>query len=158
MNKYLKYAIYAIFAGMLIALIISCKSVKEIPIQYREVIKEKLIPVINPADSANLTALFECDSTNHVILKQLKEAKTAHVESSSNLNNGVFTYKIKTVRDTIYIPSKETTITKEVPVKVEVPVNYVNWWQKILIWIGGVVLVGTIGFIAFKIFRSKIPI
>lgn len=150
---------------MIIAIIITmegCKTAKTpivtVPIHYKEKIVEKLVPVVNPADSTNLVALFECDSTNHVILKQLTEAKSNRMNSQSSFDNGRFNYSAKTKPDTVYIKGTEITIEKEVPVTVNVPgpeVNILTWWQKTQIYAGRALLGFVLLFGAFKILKFK---
>ncbi|MCX7099917.1 MAG: hypothetical protein NTX38_00075 [Methylobacter sp.] len=114
-----------------------------VPIQYREKIVEKLVPMVNPADSANFLALFECDANNQVIMKELREEKSKHVESQYTFNQGKLKYNAKTNPDTIYLPSKEITIEREIPVRVEVPgpiTNILTWWQKTQVYAGRVLL------------------
>lgn len=104
---------------------------------------EKLVPVNIPADSAMFEALFECDSTNKVILKTLAEEKTKRVNTNTSFKPGKIAklvYRTKTVHDTIYIKQTAKTVIKETPVpyKEIKEVNRLHWWQKVLIWEGAV--------------------
>jgi len=113
---------------MSLVAIAGCKAVKttvsQVPINYKERIVERLVPVKVSDDSLSMLALFECDSAKQVILKQLNEAKSKGVKSGFDFTStGQFHYKVKTVHDTIYIAAKDSFIYKEIPIKVAVPVE-----------------------------------
>ncbi|OFX62692.1 MAG: hypothetical protein A2066_18845 [Bacteroidetes bacterium GWB2_41_8] len=107
--------------------VMSCKTIKqpitEVPIHYKERIVERLVPMKVNNDSLKLRAMFECDSLNKVVLKQLKEDKTKGVESQFTFDNGQFDYNATAIHDTIYIAAKDSFIYKEVPVNVAVYVE-----------------------------------
>lgn len=106
-------------------------------------IVERLVPVQLPADSSILEAYFECDSTNRVIMKELSEEKSKRVSTKLNFSPGKLArldYKSNTKPDTVYISGKDITIYKDRPVYIDKPIvtNKLNWWQKVLMWGGGV--------------------
>lgn len=77
-----------------------------------------------------MTALFECDSNNRVILKAYDELKSANMESGLRFKDGRLDYGARTKPDTVYLPAKDSIIyvPREVPVEVEV--NRLTWWQE----------------------------
>jgi hypothetical protein len=102
---------------------------------------ERLVPVYLSPDSALLSALFECDSNNKVVMKAYNELKSAGVESSLSFDNGKLDYKANTKHDTIYIPAKDSIIYVPTPVPTPVPgetvyVNRLTWWQQTEIYAG----------------------
>jgi hypothetical protein len=129
---------------MILCAVVSCKTslIKEIPVRTETVIKERLVPVEIPADSAVMSALLECDSMNNVRLVEIDELKSKRVESSFNLSTvdkqASLAYVVKTVFDTVYIPAKDSIIYKEIPLRVDVPieVNKITGWQWFQIWTG----------------------
>jgi len=132
---------------MLIISAISCttaKKISAIPIQKDSIVYvEKLVPVTLPADSSSVYALFECDSTNKVIMKELTEQKTKNLQTYTDFKTdknkiSTLVYKIKTVHDTIYVKQIENTVYKEkpIPYTVEKEINVLHWWQKVLMWCG----------------------
>jgi hypothetical protein len=137
---------YMILFILLCAINISCKtsaSINEIPVRTETVIKERLVPVEIPADSAVMSALLECDSLNNVRLVEIDELKSKRVESSFNLSTvankqSSLSYVVKTVLDTVYIPAKDSIIYQEIPLRVDVPVevNRITGWQWFQIWAG----------------------
>lgn len=147
---------------LIIVLIVSCKSkqipIREIPVQYREVITERLIPVINPQDSANITALLECDSLNNVVLKQLNKVESDLISSQTAFNNGRFNYRMITVHDTAYVTVHDTVKSKDVPIYVDVPfeVNKITGWQWFQIYAGRTALVLLLLFGAWKTLKPKL--
>lgn len=106
--------------------------IKEVPIQYKEKIVERMVPVQSPADSANVIALFECDSTNQVIMKALNEQKGKSINSHFTFDKGLFNYQLKTDPQLSYAKVKDSIVYREVAIKVpvEVKVNELTWWQK----------------------------
>ena len=123
----------------------SCKTVRQpstIPIQYKEKIVERLVPVQLPADSSSIKALLDCNDKNQVILKELSEAKSQNVQSQYSFANGILEYKTKSKPPIAHIPVRDTTIYKEIPVPypVETKVNYLTGWQWAQVWAGRVLL------------------
>lgn len=118
-----------------ILVMFSCKTAKqsviEVPVQYKERIVERLVPVTVPADSSSVKALFECDSLNNVVMRELNESKTKGVESKVSFTNGWLNYHTVTIHDTVYVTAKDSIIYKEVAIRVEVPVevNRLTKWQ-----------------------------
>ena len=152
------YLIIIILIGLLFSM---CKTAQTpivtVPIQYKEKIVEKLIPVINPVDSANIVALFECGAERQVILKQWNEEKSAHMRSLFTFKNGQLNYKSITNPDTIYVKGKDTVIEKEVAVRVEVPfeVNKVTGWQWAQIYAGRLLMGLSLLFGVYKLLKLK---
>lgn len=101
-------------------------------------VTERLVPVYLPADSALLTALFECDSNNRVILKAYDELKSQGMNSHLTFENGRLDYDLEAVHDTVYLPAKDSIIY--VPQPVEVEVNRLTWWQETWMRIGKISL------------------
>jgi hypothetical protein len=101
-------------------------------------VTERLVPVYLSPDSALLTALFECDSNNQVVMKAYNELKSAGVESNLSFDNGKLDYKANAKRDTIYIPAKDSIIYVPLPVPGDtVYINRLTWWQQTWIYMGG---------------------
>lgn len=152
----MKYIIVLLSLFLFAACHTSQPAVKEVPLQYKETIVERLVPVVSPADSANIAALFECDSLNNVIMKSFNEQKSKHVESKFSFNNGLLNYNLLTAPDTIYIKGTDITITKDVPVYINVPgpvTNILTWWQKLWITVGK--CAGALGLIILVIYIIK---
>lgn len=135
----LKKLIPALMLILLALFVMSCgaqKNAKGVPANLPgNLITERLVPVYLSPDSALLTALFECDSNNRVIMKAYDELKSAGVESSLSFDNGKLDYKAEAKHDTIYIPAKDSIIYIPVEVPGE-PVNHLTWWQHTWIYIG----------------------
>jgi len=111
-------------------------------------IHDKLTPVALPVDSLHIKALFECDSTNKVILKQLFEVKSNNINTAFNYKDGLLDYTIKTGGDTVYIPGRDfywivhnqvnKTITITKTVKVEKKISRL---QKFQMFCGNILIV-----------------
>lgn len=119
-------------------IICSCRA-KYIPVESKvdSVIIEKLVKVQLPSDSATIRALLECDENGKVILSWLDVANSKNAQALLTIDSlGNLLAKMKTQQDTVYLPSKEVTVTKEV--KVPYPVEKeLTRWQKLCVNIGG---------------------
>lgn len=117
----------------------ACRSIPQVPIESRtdSIYVEKLIPVVNPADSTAIRALFECDENGKVILRWLDIANSKNVQSQLTIDSlGNVIAKMKVSQDTIYILSKEITVKEyiEVPVEIE---KKLTKWQTMKVEMGG---------------------
>ncbi len=107
----------------IVCAVASCKSTRpitRIPIRTVERKVTTLVPFYIQGDSTTLTALFECDSLNRVLLKSYNELKGTRVHSAVNFSNGKLNYQASFKPDTVYLPSDTIYTEKEVPVVVEV--------------------------------------
>ena len=153
MKKYITFI-------LLLFQITGCKTpvpVTEIPVKTEIIVHERLIPVPVPVDSLTVSALFECDSSYNVLLKTYNEEKTKRVESGFGFGNNLFNYKANTVRDTLYVVGKDSTIYRDVPFKVPVPyeVNKIKGWQYFLIWCGVISLAVLLVLIIIRLIKRK---
>ena len=99
-------------------------------------VTERLVPVYLPPDSALLTALFECDSNNRVILKAYDELKSQGMNSHLTFEDGRLDYNLEAVHDTVYLPAKDSIVYVPQEVEVIKEVNHITWWQETWIRIG----------------------
>lgn len=120
------------------------------------VVKERLVPVYISPDSALLTALFECDSNNQVILRQMEEWKGKSMESDLSFENGRLDYKAKANPDTVYLPGKDSLIYVPQPVEVRVEVNRLTWWQETWIRTGKVLSALAAFLLIFILIRKQL--
>lgn len=98
---------------------------------------DKLLPYPLPADSASIRALMECDENGKVVLRWLDMANSKNVQLIFTLDSlGEVIADMKVQRDTVYLPSRETIVTKEVEVPVPVE-KELSRWEKVKIEVGG---------------------
>ena len=150
----IKLLIISLFAT---TALVCCKTTQQpvvtVPIEYKERIVERLVPVELPVDSANILALFECNDLNQVIMKELTEVKSKRIQSLFSFNAGQLKYSAKTDLDTVYVKGKDIYIYRDVPVYINVPgpeVNVLTKWQSTQI-MGGRLFFGII--LAFGIYK-----
>lgn len=120
-------------------LLISCKTKQhliQVPIKHFERKVTTLVPFFVPGDSVSLSALFECDSLNNVLLRDLAERKSKNMHTYFDFKNGKLNYNAKTQPDTVFVPSDTIYIEKEVPVIVQVEVIRMSKLQRIFFFIG----------------------
>lgn len=117
---------------MCLVLIYSCQTVKYVPVETKadSVVIEKLVEVQIPPDSATIRALLECDENGKVVLKWLDIANSKNAQAQLTIDSlGNLLAKMKTQLDTVYLPSKEVTVTKEVKVPYPVEKELTRWQQ-----------------------------
>lgn len=143
---------------MLLFAMASCSTpkqlIKEVPIQYKEKVVERLVPYEVRADSSILKAWFECDSLNQVVLKQFSEQK-GKLESALNFSKGQLTYEANFIHDTIWVKSDTVYKEREVPVKVtvETEVNRLTKWQAFQIMGFRIMIIALGIYIAWRYFN-----
>jgi len=91
-------------------------------------------------------------------MRNSSEQKSKGVESNLSFDNGQLNYDAKTVHDTIYIKGKETTITRDIPVRVEIPVitNELTKWQSFQIIAFRILITLVLLFVGYKMFWAKV--
>ena len=123
----------------------------------KEVIRDTVIQV--QPDSSILQALIQCDSTGRARLQEIQTLKeSARLQQSIKMEADPLPYQptVITVKATvdsmgIYLTYKdrfkESVETREIETIIEKEVNILHWWQKLLMWAGGIVLAITVGWI-----------
>lgn len=128
-----------IYCIILIIALWSCRSVKYVPVESTadSIVVEKLVEVQLPPDSATIRALLECDENGKVVLSWLDIANSKNAQAQLTIDSlGNLLAKMRTNPDTVYLPSKKVTVTKEV--KVPYPVEKeLTRWQQIKLELGG---------------------
>ena len=123
----------------------------------KEVVRDTVVQV--QPDSSILQALIKCDSTGRARLQEIQTLKeSARLQQSIKMEADPLPYQptVITVKATvdsmgIYLTYKdrfkESVETREIETIIEKEVNILHWWQKLLMWIGGIVLTITVGWI-----------
>ena len=150
-----------IYCFILITAIWSCRSVKYVPIESSvdSVVVEKLVEVQLPPDSATIRALLECDENGKVVLSWLDIANSKNAQAQLTIDSlGNLLAKMKTQSDTIYKPSKEVTVTKEVKVSYPVEKELTRWQQLKLElggWAFGIIITAALIFVVWLGYKSR---
>ena len=145
---------------MCLLLFCSCKT-KYVPVEGQKdsIVVEKLVEVQLPPDSATIRALLECDENGKVVLNWLDIANSKNAQAQLTIDSlGNLLAKMKTQPDTVYLPSKEVTVTKEV--KVPYPVEKeLTKWQKFRIdfgvWAIGIVIITILVVVGRMVYKLK---
>ena len=123
----------------------------------KEVVRDTVIQV--QPDSSILQALIQCDSTGRARLQEIQTLKeSARLQQSIKMEADPLPYQptVITVKATvdsmgIYLTYKdrfkESVETREIETIIEKEVNILHWWQKLLMWAGGIVITITAGWI-----------
>lgn len=116
----------------------------------KEVVRDTVIQV--QPDSSILQALIKCDSTGRARLQEIQTLKeSTRLQQSIKIEAEPLPYQptvitIKATVDSmgIYLTYKdrfkESVEVREVETIIEKEVNILYWWQKLLMWAGGIVL------------------
>ncbi len=146
---------------MCLILICSCRTIKYVPVESNadSVVVEKLVEVQLPPDSATIRALLECDENGKVVLNWLDIANSKNAQAMFTIDSlGNLLAKMKTQPDTVYLPSKEVTVNKEVQVPYPVEKELTKWQQFRIDfggWAIGVVIIAIFVMVVWMIYRLK---
>jgi len=129
-----------------------------VPLETQTIIRERLIEVPVPADSALVNAYLECDSNFHVLLRRFDEQKSANMETALKFDDtGKLSVQIVRVRDTVYVAARDSIIRKEIAIPVQVPVevNRLTGFQHFQIWAGRFLMALVVFIILLKIYSFR---
>ena len=138
----------------------SCKT-KYVPVngQKDSVVVEKLVEVQLPPDSATIQALLECDENGKVVLAWLDIANSKNAQAQLTIDSlGNLLAKMKTQPDTVYLPSKEVTVNKEVKVPYPVEKELTKWQQFRMDfggWAIGIVIITILVVVGWMVYKLK---
>ena len=99
-----------IYCFILVTVMCSCRSVKYVPVESNadSMVVEKLVEVRLPPDSATIRALLECDENGKLVLSWLDIANSRNAQARLTIDSlGNLLAKMRTMPDTVYLPSKE---------------------------------------------------
>lgn len=146
---------------MCLLFVCSCRTVKYVPVKSfsDSVVVEKLVEVQLPPDSATIRALLECDENGKVVLNWLDIANSKNAEAQLTIDSlGNLLAKMKTQKDTVYLPSKEVMVTKEEKVPYPVEKELTRWQQLKLElggWAFGIIIMASLVFIIWIVYKFK---
>lgn len=149
------YCLFLIFA------LWSCRSVKYVPVESSadSVVVEKLVEVQLPPDSSTIRALLECDENGRVVLSWLDIANSRNAQAQLTIDSlGNLLAKMRTKPDTVYLPSKEVTVTKKEKVPYPVEKELTRWQQMKLElggWAFGIIFMASLIFIIWIVCTLK---
>ena len=150
-----------IYCIILIIALWSCRSVKYVPIESTadSIVVEKLVEVQLPPDSATIRALLECDENGKVVFSWLDIANSKNAQAQLTIDSlGNLLAKMKTQPDTIYKPSKEVIVTKEVKVPYPVDKELTRWQQMKLElggWAFGIIITAALIIVGRLVYKSR---
>lgn len=150
-----------IYCFILITALWSCRSVKYVPVESTadSIVVEKLVEVQLPPDSATIRALLECDENGKVVLSWLDIANSKNAQAQLTIDSlGNLLAKMKTQPDTIYKPSKEVIVTKEVKVPYPVDKELTRWQQMKLElggWAFGIIITAALIIVGRIVYKSR---
>ena len=138
----------------------SCRT-KYVPVEGQKdsIVVEKLVEVQLPPDSATIRALLECDENGKVVLSWLDIVNSKNAQAQLTIDSlGNLLAKMKTQPDTVYLPSKEVTVNKEVQVPYPVEKELTKW-QKFRIdfggWAIGIVVITILVVVGWMVYKLK---
>ena len=138
----------------------SCRT-KYVPVEGQKdsIVVEKLVEVQLPPDSATIRALLECDENGKVVLSWLDIVNSKNAQAQLTIDSlGNLLAKMKTQPDTVYLPSKEVTVNKEVKVPYPVEKELTKWQQFRMDfggWAIGIVIVTILVVVGWMVYKLK---
>lgn len=145
---------------MCLLLVCSCKT-KYVPIESKadSVVVEKLVEVQLPPDSSTIRALLECDENGKVVLAWLDIANSRNAQAQLTIDSlGNLLAKMKTQPDTVYLPSTEVTVTKEVKIPYPVEKELTRWQNLKLVfggWTLSIIITAALVIIGWIVYKIK---
>lgn len=146
---------------LLTSAIWSCRSVKYVPVENSadSVVIEKLVEVQLPPDSSTIRALLECDENGRVVLSWLDIANSKNAQTQLTIDSlGNLLAKMRTQPDTVYLPSKEVTVTKKEKVPYPVEKELTRWQQMKLElggWAFGIIITAALIIVGWIVYKSR---
>lgn len=133
--------LYIILLLATLMVIASCRSSRQATSSVAErtartdtVIRERIVRVPTPEDSARLFALMRCDSNGRVLLAWYEQEVSRNAELKFSIDSlGRVIAKFRTMPDTVYVQVADTTVHREKTiieketVTVEVPARLSRW-------------------------------
>lgn len=150
-----------IYYFLLISALWSCRSVKYVPIESStdSIVVEKLVEIQLPPDSSTIRALLECDENGKVVLSWLDIANSKNAQALLTIDSlGNLLAKMQTQPDTVYLPSKEVTVSKEVKVPYPVEKELTRWQQMKLElggWAFGIIIAFSLIIVGLIVYKSR---
>lgn len=119
------------------------------------VIRERVVPVVSPADSARIKALMRCDENGRILLDWYEQECSKNARLKFKLDSlGRLLIDFSRLPEVIYVPVADTTVNRSSSVEevktVEVE-RKMRWWEKYLIGAGILAHGVLIGFGVFKL-------
>lgn len=114
----------------------SHKAIPTKEIVTETVYRDRIVNVVNPADSGRLVALLRCDSANNVIMDELSVALTDKMRADVSLDSaGRLLASFRTRTDTIRVVVTDTII-KQSDKRIELVEveRKLNAWQRFCLW------------------------
>jgi len=132
----------------------SCQTIRYIPVEKTTETKTEIVEVVRdtiiyvPSDQATVKALLECDSTGQILIKQIQTLQ-GKLNAKANIRIVENTIIADCFCDSlsIYLQLKDryqTTTTNTTETKVMWMDKELKWWQKMLLWVGGISLIAII--------------
>lgn len=150
-----------IYYFLLISALWSCRSVKYVPIESStdSIVVEKLVEVQLPPDSSTIRALLECDENGKVVLSWLDIANSKNAQAQLTIDSlGNLLAKLRTLPDTVYLPSKEVVVSKKEKVPYPVEKELTRWQQMKLElggWAFGIIIAFSLIIVGWILYNSK---
>lgn len=149
-----------VLAPLMCLLILGSCRTKYVPVESSadSIVVEKLVEVQLPPDSSTIRALLECDENGKVVLAWLDIANSRNAQAQLTIDSlGNLLAKMKTQQDTVYLPSKEVTVNKEVQVPYPVEKELTSWqYLKLELggWAFGIVIISFLTIIVRLVLKS----
>lgn len=149
--------ILSVVTAVLVALLTltTCRPLREVPVEYKEITREKLVPVAIPGDSAEIKILFDCDK-GIVRMTPLSSKTSSGMQLTTQWDGSTLTITPTVLPRNVWLPYREVEVTRDkvVTQTIEKVVYRATWWQSLLAWVGGITIAVITVIITIKIKKS----
>lgn len=150
-----KYLLILVCAAMLL----SCRPCKEISTYNSDtLVFYRDSTIVIPADSVFISAYFDCDSTNKVVMSELEVLKGRKVIPLVQFRDHVLTVDCKVDSQKIYMNWKERYTSTEQVITNTIVQKVKPKWLVLLAYAGSIALLLVLGLIISKVVKIVKPL
>lgn len=159
-----------LYIPLLLGALVSCRSAKQDTtsttvvhlITTDTIVKERIVEVATPEDSARIKALLRCDSTGQVLLDWYEQECSKNAHLLFRLDSlGRMSAAFRTDPDTVFVTVADTTVNRreeqneQQTVTVEVERQWTRW-ESYLHVCGLILNIGILLFVIYFIIKSRL--
>ncbi len=120
---------------------------------------DRIVTVAETIHDTIVQALIQCDSAGRTRIEEIRTLKeSARIRQSIRLDDNILTSRVQVDSMGIYLTYKERfrrdTQVQTIETVIEKPVNYLTWYQKVLVLIGLLTILILLPLALFKLSKK----
>lgn len=162
--------LFSLCLYLLLGALVSCRSAKQDTtsttvvhlITTDTIVKERIVAVATPEDSARIKALLRCDSTGQVLLDWYEQECSKNAHLLFRLDSlGRMSADFRTAPDTVFVTVADTTVNRreeqneKKTVTVEVEREWTRW-ESYLHVCGLILNIGILSFVIYLFIKRRL--